>query len=93
PHAAASPAPAGQALGTEPAERWGQLRRGDAAETVPSRRGRWDLFYPAFAAAIRGSEPMPVNPWDAVATATVLDAARFSARTAQVVHLTDPAGP
>lgn len=87
--AGASPATAGQAWGTEPAERWGQLRRGAATETVPSLHGRWDLFYPAFAAAIRGSEPMPVNPWDAVATATVLDAARFSARTAQVVDLAE----
>ncbi len=85
--AGASPATLGEAWGTEPAERWGQLRRGDAAEAVPSRPGRWDVFYPAFAAAIRGSEPVPVNPRDAVATATVLDAARLSARTAQVVHL------
>jgi hypothetical protein len=53
---------------------------------VPSARGSWDLFYPAFAAAVRGEQPVPVNPWDAVATATVQDAARASARTAQVVR-------
>jgi hypothetical protein len=28
---------------------------------------------------------VPVDPWDAVATAAVLDAARASARTGQVV--------
>ena len=81
----ASPASAGERWGTEPPERWGHLRRGDTAEPVPSARGAWNLFYPAFAAAIRGIQPVPVDPWDAVATAAVLDAARTSARTAQVV--------
>ena len=82
----ASPAPAGQRWGAEPPERWGQLLRGSTAEPVPSARGAWDLFYPAFAAAIRGTQPVPVDPWDAVATAAVLDAARTSARTGQVVR-------
>ena len=66
--------------------RWGQLLRGDTAEPVPSARGAWDLFYPAFAAAIRGTQPVPVDPWDAVVTAAVLDAARTSARTGQVIR-------
>jgi predicted dehydrogenase len=82
----ASPASAGQRWGAEPPERWGQLLRGDTAEPVPSARGAWDLFYPGFAAAIRGTQPAPVDPWDAVATAAVLDAARTSARTGQVVR-------
>jgi predicted dehydrogenase len=81
----ASPASAGQRWGVEPAQRWGHLRRGDTAEPVPSARGAWNLFYPAFAAAVRGTQPVPVDPWDAVATAAVLDAARTSAHTAQVV--------
>ena len=59
---------------------------------MPSARGAWDLFYPAFAAAVRGMRPMPVDPWDAVATAAVLDAARTSARTAQVIRPAGPAG-
>jgi hypothetical protein len=71
--------------GLEPPERWGHVRRGDAEEPVPSARRAWDLFYPAFAAAVRGAQSVPVNPWDAVATAAVLDAARTSARTAQLV--------
>ncbi len=77
---------AGDQWGTEPPERWGRLHRGDATEPVPSARGSWDLFYPTFAAAIRGTQPVPVNPWDAVVTAAVLDAARASARTAQVLR-------
>ncbi len=81
----ASPAKAGERWGAEPPERWGHLLRGDTAEPVPSTRGAWNLFYPAFAAAVRGTQPVPVDPWDAVATAAVLDAARTSARTGQVV--------
>jgi predicted dehydrogenase len=82
----ASPASADQRWGAEPPKRWGHLLRGDTAELVPSARGAWDLFYPAFAAAIRGTQPVPVDPWDAVATAAVLDAARTSARTRQVIR-------
>ena len=81
----ASPASAGQQWGAEPPERRGHLMRGDSTEPVPSVRGAWNLFYPTFAAAVRGTQPVPVNPWDAVATAAVLDAARTSARTGQVV--------
>ena len=81
-----SPAISGDQWGTEPPERWGQLLRGDVSEPVPSARGSWDLFYPAFAAAVRGERPVPVDPWDAVASAAVLDAARASARIAQVVR-------
>jgi predicted dehydrogenase len=80
-----SPASAGDGWGVEPPQRWGNLLRGGAPEPVPSARGSWDLFYPAFAAAVRGAQPVPVDPWDAVATVAVLDAARTSARTAQVV--------
>jgi len=81
----ASPTSSGEQWGAEPPEHWGHLHRGDAEEPVPSARGAWSLFYPAFASAVRGTQPVPVDPWDAVATAAVLDAARTSARTAQVV--------
>jgi predicted dehydrogenase len=81
-----SPATTTEPWGTEPPERWGHIHRGDTAEPVPSARGAWNLFYPLFAEAVRGTQPVPVNPWDAVATMTVLDAARTSARTAQVVR-------
>ena len=62
-----SPATEGDPWGTEPPERWGRLQRGDASEPVPSERGRWDTYYPAFAAAVRGEAPVPVDPRDAVA--------------------------
>jgi predicted dehydrogenase len=54
---------------------------------VPTERGRWDSFYPAFAAAVRGQGPVPVDPRDAVATARVLDAARRSATEGVAVPL------
>ena len=57
----ASPSSKGEQRGVEPPERWGHLRRGEAAEPVPSARGAWNLFYPAFAAAVRGTQPTPVD--------------------------------
>jgi predicted dehydrogenase len=71
--------------GTEPEDRWGRVFRGGKAEPLASERGAWDLFYPAFAKAVRGDGAVPVDPWDAVATAVVLDAARQSATSGQVI--------
>ncbi|MGY1642491.1 Gfo/Idh/MocA family oxidoreductase [Geodermatophilus sp. SYSU D00703] len=82
-----TPATLRERWGAEPEERWGRLRRGDGGETVPTHRGRWDTFYPTFAAAVRGRGPAPVDPQDAVATAAVLDAARRSATEGRVVPL------
>jgi hypothetical protein len=53
--------------------------------SVRSACGAWNLFYPAFARAVCGTHPVAVDPWDAAATAAVLDAARASARTGHVV--------
>jgi predicted dehydrogenase len=74
-----TPSGDGADWGREPQTAWGTLHRGTGSEVVPSERGRWDQFYEQFAAAVRGTAPVPVDPWDAVATATVLDAARRSA--------------
>jgi predicted dehydrogenase len=79
--------------GVDPEDRWGRLVRDGNSELLPSERGAWDTFYPAFAAAVRGEAPVPVDPWDAVATAETLDAARRSAETGQVVVLaSEPLG-
>ncbi len=82
-----SPATEGDGWGVEPEEHWGQIRRGATSEPVPSERGRWDAYYPAFAAAVRGEGPVPVDPWDAVAALEVLDAARLSAERRAVVEV------
>jgi predicted dehydrogenase len=73
--------------GVEPAARWGRVFRDGTSEPLRSERGAWDTFYPAFATAVRGAGPMPVDPRDAVATAQVLDAARESAVQGSVVVL------
>jgi predicted dehydrogenase len=82
-----TPASLGPAWGTEPANRWGRVHRGDDGEIVPTLPGAWNGFYPAFARAVRGLGPVPVNARDAVATATVLDAARRSATEGGVIGI------
>jgi predicted dehydrogenase len=82
-----TPATEGDHWGAEPPERWGRLHRGDEGETVPTERGRWDTYYPAFAAAVRGEAPLPVDPDDVVRNLEVLDAARRSAASGEVVKL------
>ena len=77
----------GEEWGAEPPERWGRIHRGDDGVAVPTRHGAWNTFYPAFAAAVRGLGEVPVRAHDAVATATVLDAARRSATEGVVVPL------
>ena len=74
-----TPAGDGMDWGREPETAWGSLCRGEERWAIQSERDRWDLFYEQFAGAVRGDGPVPVDPWDAVATATVLDAARRSA--------------
>jgi predicted dehydrogenase len=82
----ATPATLGADWGVEPEDRWGRVFRGDDDEVVPTQPGAWHTFYPAFAAAVRGLGPAPVDPRDAVATALVLDAARRSATEGIVVR-------
>jgi predicted dehydrogenase len=84
-----TPAGEGERWGIEPASRRSEIRRGLEVEAVPLQRGRWDLFYSTFAAAVRGEGPAPVDPHDAIATADVLDAARRSCDTGAGVALTD----
>ena len=82
-----SPADLGDRWGVEPEHRWGRVYRGATSAPVRSERGRWETFYPAFAAAVRGAGAVPVDPADAVRTMTVLDAARQSARTGAAIRL------
>jgi predicted dehydrogenase len=82
-----SPAQLGERWGVEPEQAWGRLHRGATSAPVPSERGRWDLFYQLFAAAVRGEGPVPVDPADSLRAMAVLDAARQSARTGEAVRL------
>jgi predicted dehydrogenase len=85
-----TPATLGEKWGIEPPSTWGRLHTGSGSESVPTERGRWDTFYPAFARAVRGEGPAPVEPRDAVATAVVLDAAKASAASGLTVRLESP---
>lgn len=82
-----APKDLGDRWGVEPEHAWGRLYRGATGAAVRSERGRWDVYYPAFAAAVRGEGPVPVDPWDGVRTMDVLDAARISASTGETVDL------
>jgi predicted dehydrogenase len=79
--------PGEEGFGVEPPERWGRIERDGPSEPVKSERGRWDGFYPVFAAAVRGERPVPVDPQDAVASLTVIDAIRESARLGRSIGL------
>ena len=83
--AGGSPAAAGGAWGVVPRERWGHLHAGHTTRPWPSERGDWTVFYASFGDAVRGHGAVPVDPWDAVAGLEVLEAARRSAATGQVV--------
>ena len=82
-----TPAGLGERWGVEPDHGWGRLYRGKTGAPVQTERGRWDLFYELWAAAVRGEGPMPVDPWDSVRAMDVLDAARISATTGETVTL------
>ena len=51
----------------------------------PPLPSAYQEFYLGIAEAVRGHAPVPVEARDAVATLTVLEAARLSARNRQVV--------
>lgn len=82
-----TPASLGASWGAEAPAAAGALHTASGVRAVPLDPGRWDTFYPALAAAVRGAGPVPVEPTDAVATAVVLDAARRSASTGTTVTL------
>ena len=72
----------------------GWLYRGDTREAVErAASGQADL-YRSVAAALASPDPqgaMPVDPWDAVHTLAVIDAARVSAAQERVVAVETPA--
>jgi scyllo-inositol 2-dehydrogenase (NADP+) len=62
--------------GAEPRSRWGRLVRGVEEEPVPSEPGAWPEFYAGIVRALGDGARPPVDPWDAVTTLEVLEAAR-----------------
>jgi predicted dehydrogenase len=82
-----TPASLGDRWGVEPPDTHGTLHTGTNSAPYATERGRWDLFYPAFAGAVRGTNPPPIDPHDAIASGTLLAAARTSAETGAVVSI------
>lgn len=71
----------------------GWLYRGDEREPVERGTTAQADLYRAVAAALRTDDPqaaMPVDPWDAVHTLAVIDAARVSAAEERVVTVQTP---
>lgn len=73
--------------GREPKERWGVLAAGDEVTPIETERGAYPRFYEGVVDAIRTGAPPPVAPMEAVLTIEVLEAARASARSGEVVKL------
>jgi scyllo-inositol 2-dehydrogenase (NADP+) len=57
----------------------GRLVTGEQSVPVPPVPGDWPRFYAGVEAALRGGDPPPVDPADAVAVLRVIEAARQSA--------------
>ncbi|MES1953957.1 Gfo/Idh/MocA family oxidoreductase [Salinisphaera hydrothermalis] len=79
--------PTGADWGAEAEDAWGRLGAGEAVEMVPSMAGSYPAFYREFAAALRGTAPLPVDPADAVANLRVIEAARQASAERRVVGL------
>ncbi|GIG62214.1 oxidoreductase [Longispora fulva] len=77
----------GPGWGVEPEGAWGLLGVDGAAKPVPTEPGDYPAFYRGVLGALRGEGPGPVDPRDAVATLTVLEAARRSSAEGVTVRL------
>jgi predicted dehydrogenase len=82
-----TPRSEGERWGIEPEERWGWIEQGEHRERVPSERGTWQEFYRLLHKAVDGQGRNPVDPYEAIAAAVVMDAARTSAEEGRVVTL------
>ena len=80
--------PGNSGWGEEPAEQWGRV--GIGADAVPLRTvtGSYEAFYRGVAQAILHGGPPPVTVDEAIASLTVLEAAKQSAREGRVISLT-----
>jgi scyllo-inositol 2-dehydrogenase (NADP+) len=78
--------------GAEPESGWGRLVSGEESAPVLSERGDWPRFYALLVRALRDGDAPPVDPHDAVATLRVIEAARRSAASREVVMLSEVPG-
>jgi predicted dehydrogenase len=82
--------PATPGWGEEAPGAWGHLVSPDGSAPLPTLPGDYQSFYAGMAASLLdGTEP-PVAVGDAITVAEIIEAARRSARSSAVVHLTAP---
>jgi scyllo-inositol 2-dehydrogenase (NADP+) len=79
--------PRDEGFGVTPQAHYGKVGAQGAFETYPTLPGRYTDYYAAIGAALREQGPMPVDPGEAVAALEVIEAARRSADTGQVIEL------
>ena len=79
--------PAAPSWGTEPEAAWGELVAGDRRRRTPGVPGDHGAFYRGLVAALRDGAPLPVTAAEGLAVMEVLDAARRSAESGDVVDL------
>jgi predicted dehydrogenase len=72
----------------EPAHLWGSIGVGDDAQRIETVAGDYPRFYRLLVECLRDGAPPPVDPSDALATLTIIEGARQSAETSEVVRLT-----
>lgn len=65
--------------GAQSASQDGTLGVGETLTSVPTVPGAYETFYAMVVAALDGRGPVPVDPWDAVRVAEILEAARLAA--------------
>jgi len=81
------PVTQGESWGYESTSRWGILTTSDGPMPVPSQQGAYQDYYTQFASALRGEAAFPVPAAEVIPTLEVLDAARLSEASGQVVTL------
>src|ERR1700682_1167454 len=72
--------------GREPPESWGSVGAGDDIHPIETVPGNYTLFYQGVVSALRDGGPPPVDPLAAVAVIEVIEAARQSATSGEVVR-------
>ena len=79
--------PARPGWGAEPERRWGRLVTAGGTRALAPVPGDWPAYYRGVAAALRSGGPAPVPAADGVRVLEILEAARRSAASGEVVDI------
>ena len=73
PALAAGMTPSDPAYGVDPQTHWGTLGIDGGAVSVPAEQGNYPRFYRDLAAALRGQEPLPVQPAESLEVLKIIE--------------------